>query len=64
MMLLISWENDRNVNKHIIKEVFIEMHKFLESYHVIYQMKAKTILFLIMMKNISFEKNQIFGLPP
>ena len=40
------------------------MHEYLESYHVIYQMKAKTILLLIMIKNVSFEKNQIFGLPP
>ena len=65
-MLLISWESDRNLNEHIITEVFIEMHKILKSYHVIYQMKAKTILCLIMMKMkyLIFELIQILGSLP
>ena len=64
MMLLISWESDRNVNKHKITEIFFEMHKFLKFYHVIYQMKAKTILLLIMMKIFIFKSIQILGLLP
>ena len=40
------------------------MHKFLESYRVIHQMKDKTIFYQIMMPILSFEKNQILGLPP
>ena len=63
-MLLISWESDKNVNKQTITEIFIEMHKFFKSYHVIDQMKAKTIFFLIMMKTLIFELIQIVGFPP
>ena len=40
------------------------MQQILESYRVIHQMKAKRILFLIMMPILGFEKSQIFGLPP
>ena len=64
MMLLISWESDGNVNEHIVTELFIEMHKFLKSYHVIYRMKAKTILFLIMMEYLIFKLIQILGFLP
>ena len=64
MMLLISWESDRNLNKYIIAEILLEMHKFLESYQVIYQMKAKTILYLMMLKNSIIKLIQILGLLP
>ena len=62
-MLLIGWKCDRHVNKHIYKEIFIIIHKHLESYHVIYQTEAKSIFILIMKKRISFEHRQFLGLP-